>query len=128
MNEIIKSKFATWADLDHNSHFVDLRMNPVFFLFAYFGRLSLRQLSCVKLHPTSKGEYRPALHNQAERRRAKISAVKLQQEHTALDNLSLTLVAELLTFKPKREYDGTSSLIMESGRDYDNVFILFCFS
>lgn len=27
----IKSKFATWADLDHNSHFVDLRVNPVFF-------------------------------------------------------------------------------------------------
>lgn len=63
---------------------------PCLFLLAYFGRLSLRQLSCVELHPTSKGEYRPALHNQAERRRAKSSAEKLQLEHTAFDNLSPT--------------------------------------
>lgn len=101
---------------------------PCLFLFAYFGRLSLRQLSCVELHPTSKGEYRPALHNQAERRRAKSSAEKLQQEHIAFDNLSPPLVAELLTSEPKRENDGTLSLVMESGSDYGHVFILFCFT
>ncbi len=82
-------------------------------------------LSCVELHPTSKGEYRPALHNQGREEERKAQQRSYSWNIQRLIISPPPQVAELLTSQHKRENNETSSLVMESGRDDGHVFILF---